>query len=84
MNTVSFKAKVSSEILFWVLNTETRNVASMVEVCQFAGSTRKIDFNKSQFHTTPVDQLKGKLSIIYVLNCCFTLGPSSMHSKVMN
>jgi len=36
------QAKVSSEILFWVLNTETRNVASMVEVCQFAGSSRRL------------------------------------------
>jgi len=36
------QAKVSSQLLFWVLNAETRNVASMVEVCQFAGSARRL------------------------------------------
>lgn len=36
------QAKVSSQILFWVLNSETRNVASMVEVSQFAGSNPRL------------------------------------------
>lgn len=36
------QAKNSSQILFWVLNSETRNVGSMVEVCQFAGTSRRL------------------------------------------
>jgi len=36
------QAKNSSQILFWVLNSATRNVASMVEVSQFAGSNRRL------------------------------------------
>lgn len=37
------QAKNSSQILFWVLDTEkTRNVASMVEVSQFSGSNRRL------------------------------------------
>jgi len=36
------QAKYSSQILFWVLNCETRNVASMVEVSQFSGTNRRL------------------------------------------
>merc|ERR1712038_630235 len=36
------QAKVTSQILFYVINEQTRNVASMMEVCQYAGSNRKL------------------------------------------
>jgi len=42
MMELEHQAKNSSQILFWVLNNETRNVGSMVEVCQFAGSSRRL------------------------------------------
>jgi len=36
------QAKVTSQILFYVLNDQTRNVASMIEVSQYAGSNRRL------------------------------------------
>ena len=36
------QAKVTSHILFYVVNEQTRNVASMIEVCQFAGNNRRL------------------------------------------
>ena len=36
------QAKVTSQILFYVLNEQTRNVASMIEVSQYAGSNRRL------------------------------------------
>jgi len=36
------QAKVTSQILFFVINEQTRNVASMIEVSQYAGSNRRL------------------------------------------
>jgi len=36
------QAKVTSQILFYVVNEQTRNVASMIEVSQYAGSNRRL------------------------------------------
>jgi len=36
------QAKVTSTILFYVLNTQTRNIGSMIEVSQYAGSNRRL------------------------------------------
>jgi len=36
------QAKVTSSILFYVLNTQTRNIGSMIEVSQYAGSNRRL------------------------------------------
>lgn len=36
------QAKVTSQILFYVINEQTRNVASMIEVSQYAGSNRRL------------------------------------------
>lgn len=46
------QAKYSSQIMFYVLNEQTRNVASMVEVCQFAGSNRRLVVVLSSYPTT--------------------------------
>jgi len=36
------QAKVTSTILFYVLNTQTRNIGSMIEVSQYAGCNRRL------------------------------------------
>jgi len=36
------QAKVTSQILFYVLNDQTRNIGSMIEVSQYAGSNRRL------------------------------------------
>jgi len=36
------QAKVTSQILFYVINDQTRNVASMIEVSQYAGNNRRL------------------------------------------
>jgi len=36
------QAKVTSQILFFVINEQTRNVATMIEVAQFAGFNRRL------------------------------------------
>jgi len=36
------QAKVTSQILFFVINEQTRNVASMIEVSQYAGNNRRL------------------------------------------
>merc|ERR1712176_1342798 len=36
------QAKVTSQILFYVINDQTQNVASMIEVSQYAGNNRRL------------------------------------------
>merc|ERR1719515_690310 len=39
---LEYQAKVTSQILFFVINEQTRNVASMIEVSQYAGNNRRL------------------------------------------
>jgi len=39
---LEYQAKVTSQILFYVLNEQTRNIGSMIEVCQYAGNNRRL------------------------------------------
>jgi len=70
------QAKVTSHILFYVVNEQTRNVASMIEVCQFAGNNRRLvvvlnpypgpdhAINGEQLSKTEYDDLQGAMETV--------------------
>ena len=64
------QAKVTSQILFFVINDQTRNVASMIEVCQYAGSNRRLVVVLNPY-TSPDTDINGEL--LTKVGCCLSV-----------
>ena len=75
------QAKVTSQILFFVINDQTRNVASMIEVCQYAGSNRRLVVVLNPY-TSPDTDINGEL--LTKVGCLYVYVRTCLHWAAMN